>query len=80
MDSRPSNIKKALLHAKRWVSSVNEKENIIKVGYLVEFFGHDGKKVFWEVVDDCFLEAPTDYGEIGLWRFDFNLFSKYNQV
>ena len=36
---------KALLHAKRWDVYVNEKENMVKGGYLVEVFGHDGMKV-----------------------------------
>ena len=38
--------KKALLHVKRWYVYVNEKEKIIKGGYLVEVVGYDGKK-FW---------------------------------
>ena len=41
---------KALLHAKRWDVYVNEKENLIEGGYLVEVVGNDGKKVLWEIV------------------------------
>ena len=41
---------KALLHTKSWYIYVNEKENPVKGGYLVEVFGHDKKKVLWEVV------------------------------
>ena len=37
--------KKALIHAKRWDLYVNEKEQLVKGKYLVEFFGHDKKKV-----------------------------------
>ena len=35
---------KALLHAKRWDVYVNEKENQVKGGYLVEVVGHDEKE------------------------------------
>ena len=38
---------KSLLHTKRWSVYVNDKENIVKGGYLFEVFGHDGKTVFW---------------------------------
>ena len=31
--------KKVLLHAKRWDVNVNEKENLIQGGYLVEVVG-----------------------------------------
>ena len=41
---------KALLHAKRWDVYVNEKENLIEGGYLVEVVGNDGKKFLWEIV------------------------------
>ena len=46
---------KALLHAKRWDIYVNEREKIVKGGYLVEVAGHDKKKVLWEVIDDHFV-------------------------
>ena len=39
--------KKELLHAKRWDVYVNEKENLIEGGYLVEVFGHYNNKVLW---------------------------------
>ena len=52
------------------------KIKIIAGGYLVEFFGHEGKKVIWKVVDDHVVEEPTDHDEIGLRGFDFNLFDK----
>ena len=61
---------KALLHAKRWDVYANEKGKIVKGGYSMEFFGHDKKKVLWEVVDDNIAEAPTDHEEIGLQGFD----------
>ena len=38
---------KELLHAKRWDVHVNEKENLVKGGYLVEVVGNDMKKVLW---------------------------------
>ena len=37
--------KKSLLHANRWDVYVNEKENIIKVGYLVEVVGSNGNNI-----------------------------------
>ena len=37
--------KKALLHTKRWYVYVNEKENLIKGGYLVEVVGSDREKL-----------------------------------
>ena len=37
---------KALLHYKRWNVYVNEKEKLVKYGYLVEVVGNDKKKVF----------------------------------
>ena len=58
--------KKALLHAKSWCVYVNEKENIIKGGYLVEVFVSDGKEVLWEVVDNHVVEEWNDHDEIGL--------------
>ena len=67
---------KVWLHSKRWDVYMNEKENLVKGGYLVEFVVHDGKKVIWEVSDDHVVEDPTDHDEIGLWGFDFNLFYK----
>ena len=36
---------KTLLHAKRQDIYVNENENLVKGGYLVEVVGHDKKKV-----------------------------------
>ena len=38
----------------------------------MEVFGHDGKKVIWEVVDDHGIEEATDHCEIGLLGFNFN--------
>ena len=45
----------------------------------MEVFGHDGKKYFWEVVDNHGIEAANNHGEIGLRGFDFNLFGKYEK-
>ena len=67
---------KALLHAKRWDIYVNEKENLVKGGYSVEFVGYDKKEVLWEVVGYYVVEDPNDREEIGLWRFDFNVFDE----
>ena len=67
---------KALLHAKRWDIYVNEKEKLVKGGYLVDFFGPDKKKFNWEVVDDHVVEEPTDHEEIGLRGFSFNGFDQ----
>ena len=39
--------KNALLHAKGWDLYVNEREKLVKGGYLVEFVGHDKRKVIW---------------------------------
>ena len=49
---------------------------MVKGGYLVEFSGHDKKKVLWEVVDDHVVEEPTDHEEIGLRVFDFNVLQR----
>ena len=49
---------------------------MVKGGYLVEFSGHDKKKVLWEVVDDHVVEEPTDHEEIGLRVFNLKLFKK----
>ena len=38
---------KAFLYDKRWDVYVNEKENLLKDGYLVKVVGHDKKKVIW---------------------------------
>ena len=64
---------KALLHAKRWDIYVNEKEKIVKGGYLVEVVVHDGKKVLREVTNNHAVEDPNDHDGIVLWGFDFNL-------
>ena len=42
----------------------------------MEVFGHDGKKILWEVVDDHVVEEATDHDEIVLQGFDFNLFGE----
>ena len=70
---------KSLLHAKRWGVYVNENQKLVKGGYLVEVFNHDGDKFLWEVVDDHFTEEPTDHDEIGLQGFYFNLFDEYEK-
>ena len=67
---------KALLHAKRWDVCVNEKEKLVRGGYSLEVFGHDGEKVLCESVDDNFVEDPTDHEEMGLRGFDLNLFDE----
>ena len=66
----------ALLHAKMWDVYVNEKEKIFKCGYSVEVVGYDKKKFLCEVVDNNFVEDPTNHEEIGLQGFDFNFFDK----
>ena len=48
----------------------------MKGKYLVEVFGHDKKKVLWEVVDNHVVEEPSDHEDIGLWGFDFNIFDE----
>ena len=55
---------------------MNERENFIKGYHLVEVVGHDGKRVLWEVVDYNAIEEATDYDEIGLWGFNFNVFDR----
>ena len=68
--------RKALLHSKRWYLYVNEMENIIKGGYMVEVVCHDRRRVIWELVDGHVLEEATDHYEIGLREFDFNILAK----
>ena len=68
--------KNALLHAKRWDVYVNEKEELIQGGYLLEVVGSEKNKVLWEVVDNHVVEYPTDHDEIGLQGFDLNVFDK----
>ena len=58
--------KKALMNYKRWYFYVNEKENLIKGVYSVEFIGYDGKNFIWEVVDNHVIEEEFDHDEIGL--------------
>ena len=67
---------KALIYAKRWDIYVNEKEKIVKGGYLVEVFVHDSKKVLWEAVDNHVVEEATNHDEIGLRGFGFNFLTK----
>ena len=50
---------KAFLHAKRWNLYVNEKEQLVKSGYLVEVVGQDKNNVLWKLVDDHIVEEPT---------------------
>ena len=66
--------KKALLHDKRWYFCVNEKENTIKDGYLVEVSCSERKKVLWEVIYNHVVEKENAHDEIGLQGFGFNLF------
>ena len=68
--------KKALIHAKRWDLYVNKREQLVKGKYLVEVFGHDKKRVLWEVVNNHVVEEPSDHEDIGLRGFDFNIFDK----
>ena len=39
----------------------------------MEVFGSDKKKMLWEVVDDHFVEEPSDHYGIGLRGFDLNV-------
>ena len=48
--------KKALIHTKRWYVYVNKEGNLIKGGYSLEFVGSEGKKVFWNLVENHFVE------------------------
>ena len=48
----------------------------MKGKYLVEVFEHDKKKLLWEVFSDHVLEEPSDYEDIGLRGFDFNIFDE----
>ena len=66
----------ALLHTNMWDIYVNEKENLVKGAYLLEVFGHDKRKVLWEVVNDHVIEEPTDHEEIGLRGFDLDVFNE----
>ena len=68
---------KALLHDRRWDVYVNEKENLVKGEYSVEVVGHEKKIYLWKVVDDHFVEEPTDHEEIGLQGFVFTFSNKY---
>ena len=38
---------KELLDAKSWDVYVNEKEKLVKGGYLVEVFGQDRRTILW---------------------------------
>ena len=70
---------KVLLHAKRWYLYVNEKEELVKCGYLVGVVGHDKKRVIWEVVGYHVVEEPPDHEKIGLRVFYFNAFYQYEE-
>ena len=65
-----------LLHDKRWDVYVNEKEKIIKGGYLVEVVGSNGNNILWGVVDNHVVEEGNVHDEIGLRGFGFKLFGK----
>ena len=45
----------------------------------MEVSGSNGKKVILEVIDDHVAEERKYHDEIGLQRFDFNLFGKYKK-
>ena len=70
---------KALLHAKRWDLYVNEKEKLVKGGYLVEVVGHVNKKVLQEVVNNHGVEEPSDHEDIVLPGFDLNIFDEHEE-
>ena len=53
---------------------------LVRGGFLLEFFVHDGKKVLWEVVKDHVVEEPNDHEEIGPQGFDFNFSTKMRRV
>ena len=55
---------------------MNEKEKIVKGGYLMEVVDHDGKTVLWKLVYDNVVEEETDHDEIGLRGFDFSSFGE----
>ena len=44
---------KALLHTKMWDLYTRNKISLIKGGYSVEVSGYEGKKLVWEVIEDC---------------------------
>ena len=65
---------KAFLHSNRWYVYMNKKWNIMKVGYSMEVFSSNGRKVLWEVVYNHILEGVNDHYEIeirgvGFWFF-----------
>ena len=45
----------------------------------MEVFGHNKKKVLWEVVNNHVVEEPTDHEEMGLRGFGFNVFDNYEE-
>ena len=47
---------KVLIHARLWDVYENEKEKLVKGGYLVEVVGNENNKVIWEVVDNHVVE------------------------
>ena len=53
-----------------------KRKKLVKGEYLVEFVGHDKKKVRWEVGGDHVVEEPCDHEDIGLRGFDFNIFDE----
>ena len=71
--------KKELLHTNRWDIYMNEKENIINGGYLVEVFDSDRKRFLCGVVDDHVVEEENNNDEIGLRGFGFNFFDEYEE-
>ena len=71
--------KKALLHDNRWYVYVNENENIIKGGYLLEVICSDKKKVILEVVKDHAAEEGNDHYNKSLLGLDVNLLDEYEE-
>ena len=45
----------------------------------MEVVGHDKERVLWKVVDDHAVEDPSDNEDIGIRRFDFNIFDEYEE-
>ena len=55
---------------------MNEKENIIKGGYLIECFSSDERKFPWGVVEYHVIEEVNDHYDIVLRWFGFSLFDE----
>ena len=57
---------KELVHAKKWYVYNSDKQALVNVGYLVEYYDKESNGIIWEAVNDHVVEEGVENEELGL--------------